>query len=40
MREIREKVSQEIMNMSLEEERAYLAKQLKKLKTERKKANR
>ncbi len=40
MREIRDEVSNDIMNMSLAEERAYLAEQLKKLKAKRKKANR
>jgi predicted oxidoreductase len=40
MREIRNQVSQDIMNMSLAEERAYLAEQLKKLKSKREKANR
>lgn len=40
MREIRDQVSQDIMNMSLTEERAYLVEQLQKLKAERKKANR
>jgi predicted oxidoreductase len=40
MREIRDQVSHDIMNMSLKEERAYLAEQLKKLKAKRKKANR
>lgn len=39
MREIRDQVSHEIMNMSLEEERAYITEELKKLKSERKKAN-
>lgn len=36
MREIRDQVSSDIMNMSLTEERAYLAEQLKKLKAKRK----
>ncbi|MEQ8904006.1 hypothetical protein [Ekhidna sp.] len=40
MREIRDQVSHDIMNMSLTEERAYLAEQLKKLKAKHKKANR
>lgn len=40
MREIRDEVSNDIMNMSPAEERAYLAEQLKKLKAKRKKANR
>ena len=40
MREIRDQVSHDIMNMSLTEERAYLAEQLKKLKAKREKANR
>ena len=40
MREIRDEVSSDIMNMSLAEQRAYLAEQLKKLKAKRKKANR
>ncbi len=40
MREIRDQVSQEIISMSLTEERAYLAEQLQKLKAKRKKANR
>ena len=40
MREIRDQVSKDIMNMSLEEERAYLSEQLKKLKEKRDKANR
>jgi hypothetical protein len=38
MREIREQISCDIMNMSLAEERAYLNKQLKKLKEKRDKA--
>jgi len=37
MREIRDQVSQDIMNMSLTEERAYLSKELKKLKSKRQK---
>lgn len=40
MREIRDQVSHDIMNMSLAEERAYLAEQLKKLKSKRKKEHR
>lgn len=40
MREIREEVSQDIMNMTLTEERAYIAEKLQKLKAGRKKANR
>ena len=36
MREIRDQVSQDIMNMSLAEERTYLSEQLRKLKAERK----
>lgn len=40
MREIRDQVSHEIMNMSLAEERAYISEQLKKLKAKRKKAKR
>lgn len=36
MREIRDQVSQDIMNMSLAEEKAYLSKELKKLKADRK----
>ena len=40
MREIRDQVSQDIMNMSLTEERTYLAEQLRKLKAKREKANR
>ena len=40
MREIRDQVSKDIMNMSLAEEQAYLSEQLKKLKSERKKADR
>ncbi len=39
MREIRDQVSHDIMNMSIAEERAYLADQLKKLKSKREKAN-
>lgn len=39
MREIRNQVSQDIMNMSLAEERVYLAEQIKKLKSKREKAN-
>mgnify|MGYP006873875664 CR=1 FL=1 len=35
MREIRDQVSHDIMNMSLKEERAYLAEQLEKLKAKR-----
>ena len=38
MREIRNEVSHDIMNMSLKEERSYLSEQLKKLKAKRKKA--
>ena len=37
MREIRDQVSEQIMNMSLEEERAYLTEELKKLKKKRNK---
>ena len=37
MREIRDQVSRDIMNMSLTEERAYLTEQLKQLKAKRKK---
>ncbi len=40
MREIRDQISREIMNMSWAEERAYISEELKKLKAERKKANR
>lgn len=40
MREIRDQVSQDIMNMSLEEERAYLSEQIEKLKQKRDKAKR
>ncbi|MEQ8881020.1 MAG: hypothetical protein RLQ12_15360, partial [Cyclobacteriaceae bacterium] len=40
MREIRDQVSQDIINMSLEEERAYLSEQINKLKEKRDKANR
>ena len=40
MREIRDQISHDIMNMSAAEERAYLAEQLKKLKSKRQKANR
>ena len=40
MREIRDQVSHDIMNMSLAEERAYLAEQLKKLKSKREKVKR
>ncbi|MEQ6120088.1 hypothetical protein [Reichenbachiella sp. MALMAid0571] len=35
MREIRDEVSHDIMNMSLEEEKAYIADQLNKLKIKR-----
>lgn len=40
MREIRDQVSHDIMNMSLAEEQAYLSEQLQKLKADREKANR
>ena len=40
MREIRDQVSHDIMNMSLTDERAYLKEQIKKLKAERKKKDR
>lgn len=40
MREIRDQVSQDIMNMSLEEERAYLSEQIEKLKQKRDKEKR
>lgn len=39
MREIREQVSKDIMDLTLEEERAYISDQLKKLKAEWKKEN-
>ncbi len=35
MREIRDEVSHDIMNMSLEEEKAYITEQLNKLKNKR-----
>lgn len=38
MREIRNQVSHDIMNMSLVEERAYLSEQIQKLKAKRKEA--
>jgi hypothetical protein len=37
MREIREELSKEIMNMSFAEEKIYLSEQLKKLKAKREK---
>ena len=40
LREIRNQVSLDIMNMSLAEERAYLSEQLAQLKAKHKKANR
>jgi hypothetical protein len=40
MREIREQVSHEIMNLSLKQEKAYIFDELKKLKAERKKKDR
>jgi hypothetical protein len=40
MREIREQVSHEIMNLSLKQEKAYIFDALKKLKAERKKKDR
>ncbi len=35
MREIRDQVSHDIMNMSLDEEKAYITEQLNKLKSQR-----
>ena len=40
MREIRDQVSHDIMNMSFTEEKTYIAEQLKKLKAKRKVGNR
>lgn len=39
MREIRDQLSHDIMNMSLAEEQAHLSEQLQKLKTKREIAN-
>lgn len=39
MREIRDQLSNEIMNMTLAEERAYISEQLKKLKAKREKSS-